>query len=352
MNTLNNLTFLPITVFDVIFYNGTKYITLDSLKITNLTQEGPEKETRGGVRRSVLARHGKTARLEIESAILDIDALETFFGAKIQNNGATISITNTFPNPLQIFGRTFFLNKKGEKVDVKLEFFNFLPDGLLNLTMEAEGDFGVFDMSGELFANDCGKFYNIIIDQSEYIWNDIKCNGLQSWKVYNYLGSHEDGYWASITTNLEERIQLVELSSPAQFPKKWLWLIAKGNDTSYRFTTNINIKGSYNGITLETLQTENVLFNNYIIRFRDSASGIYVNYELKNKPLTSSISFEDEDWVLYYQNNTVPNKEQLLQQLGFASISEAVRAFDRFEIIFNAEEPNSSFLISEIKLVE
>lgn len=36
----------------------------------------------------------------------------------------------------------------------------FIPDGLLNLTMEAEGDFGVFEIGGEVVSK-CGEFYTI-----------------------------------------------------------------------------------------------------------------------------------------------------------------------------------------------
>ena len=71
--------------------------------------------------------------------------------------------------------------KSGKQVDVKIIFYQFLPDSIFNLTQDSEGDATVFDMIGDLLttniqiADDAGNklnrcmFYSIIAkDQSGY----------------------------------------------------------------------------------------------------------------------------------------------------------------------------------------
>lgn len=149
--------FLPTTVFNVKINNE---LVIDSLKIANFTQEGPEKTARGGINNSIIARHGKTTRLEMEDAIVTVGILEDFFG--VTKNSNTIKITDKFPGEIEIVGTTFVIDPEtGDKKEATFTVPRFIPDGLLNLTMEAEGDFGVIEIGGEVIAGDCGDFYTI-----------------------------------------------------------------------------------------------------------------------------------------------------------------------------------------------
>ena len=164
--------FIPTTVFDIdIFkldaegkYTDKADATMDSLKIANFTQEGPTKTAIGGKDKSFILRYGKETRLEMEDAIMSIAALEHFMGVDTSIDG-TIEITNKFPDPIRLEGKTFFIDEKGEKIEVTFTVPRFLPDGLLNITMEAEGDFAVFELSGEVLEDDCGKLYTITLDK-------------------------------------------------------------------------------------------------------------------------------------------------------------------------------------------
>ena len=66
---------------------------LDSLTISNITQEGPTKEARGGIHNKPLIRHKKTMRLEMEDVVARVETLEHFFGAIVDGTGAGTKIS-------------------------------------------------------------------------------------------------------------------------------------------------------------------------------------------------------------------------------------------------------------------
>lgn len=210
---------------------GTPF-TLDTLRISNFTEEGPRKTAKGGLNAETIFRFGKTARLEMEDVVGRIEVLEGLFNARLTEAGAnatkietfiavedqkvfelsktavaltsitvntiaatgqvldpsnkyvtitnnltagdvvvvtythatfdTLAITDSFAGYFSISGRTFVVDQiTGARDYINIFVHKFLPDGLLNLTMESEGDFGVFNIAGELFTNDCGVFYEL-----------------------------------------------------------------------------------------------------------------------------------------------------------------------------------------------
>lgn len=157
--------FLPTTVFDLEVYeiggDNNPLFTITSLKVANFTQEGPEKTARGGKHNEIIARYGKTTRLEMEDAILSKNSLKYLFGADTETSG-TIKILDTFPSSVKLVGKTFFIDPdSGNKIEATFTVPIFSPDGLLNLTMEAEGEFGIIELNGEVIADNCGNFYVI-----------------------------------------------------------------------------------------------------------------------------------------------------------------------------------------------
>lgn len=209
---------------------------LDTLKIANLTQEGPTKEIKGGKYANSLIKYGKTMTAEMQDALGRASTLVRFFGAdynggtqkqyeitdtiigdgttvnfyvmknkvpadKIEGAtwtasagtittkvagsagtegyvkitfqeapaadtevtvtcaytdgentaGTRVSITDKFPGPFAIEGTTFFIDQKtGEQVPVFIFIPQFLPEAILNLTQDAEGDAAVFDLNGQI----------------------------------------------------------------------------------------------------------------------------------------------------------------------------------------------------------
>lgn len=133
--------------------------TLETLKISNITMEGPSKTITGGQYNNTLIKFGKTARLEMQDALGTAEALDAICGTvseytqgedgektyKMLHSGSDFSGIKT------IVGESFFIDKdSGEQVRVKVIFYQFNPDSIFNLTQEADGDATVFDLNGDL----------------------------------------------------------------------------------------------------------------------------------------------------------------------------------------------------------
>ena len=132
---------------------------LDTLKTSNITEEGPTKTVTGGQNSSPLPKFGKTARLEMQDALGNAEALEALGGMTVEYVGSlggtkiALHAGDTFSGPRTILGDSFFIDQAtGAQVDVYILIYQFLPDSIFNLTQDAEGDATVFDMNGDLIA--------------------------------------------------------------------------------------------------------------------------------------------------------------------------------------------------------
>lgn len=135
---------------------------LDTLKIANVTQEGPNKTITGGQYSNPLIKFGKSARLEMQDALGNSAAIEALCGGIQEWNGEIsadklvgLHFGEDFQGPKMIIGDSFFIDRKtGQQVKVKIVFYQFLPDSIFNLTQDAEGDATVFDMNGDLLTTE------------------------------------------------------------------------------------------------------------------------------------------------------------------------------------------------------
>lgn len=122
---------------------------LDTLKIANLTQEGPTKTITGGQYANPLIKYGKTMTCEMQDALGRAEVLTEFFGCEYKNG--RLSVTDKFPGAFAIEGDTFFIDQKtGDQVPVHILIPQFLPEAILSLTQDAEGDATVFDLNGSV----------------------------------------------------------------------------------------------------------------------------------------------------------------------------------------------------------
>lgn len=156
---------------------------LDTLKIANVTVEGPTKTVTGGQYSNPLIKFGKSARLEIQDALGNAKAIEALCGGvnEFTDNGHTtlyaMHYGEDFTGDKTIIGSTFFIDRAtGKQVKVKIIFYKFSPDSILNLAQDAEGDATVFDMNGDLSTTEIkigtdgenmishGVFYSIVED--------------------------------------------------------------------------------------------------------------------------------------------------------------------------------------------
>lgn len=141
----------------------TSLCDLKTLKIANVTLDGPSKTVTGGQYSNPLIKFGKTATMEIQDALGNADAIEalggglveTFVAAAHANDGKVLHIGTDFASAKVILGDSFFIDQKtGQQVSVNIIFYQFLPDSLFNLTQDSEGDATVFDMNGSLLTTD------------------------------------------------------------------------------------------------------------------------------------------------------------------------------------------------------
>lgn len=160
----------------------TELCYLDTLKIANITTEGPTKTVNGGQYSNPLIKFGKSARLEMQDALGNNKALDALCGTVSEYSDSlggekviALHVTEDFAGPRTIVGDSFFIDQKtGRQVPVKILFYQFLPDSIFNLTQDAEGDATVFDMNGDLMTTNIlvgsasgntishGVFYSIV----------------------------------------------------------------------------------------------------------------------------------------------------------------------------------------------
>lgn len=192
---------------DNLYSIGVPLCELKTLKVANVTEEGPTKTVTGGQYTNPLIKFGKTARFEMQEALGNAMAIQAFNGVVLESfhaagqspktttgnvvafddanvaagdyvTGTTYAIHSTqiFSGAKTIIGESFFIDQKtGAQVPVKIIFYQVQPDDLFNLTQDAEGDATVFDMNGDLLTTDIkigtavdkadivtGVFYSVI----------------------------------------------------------------------------------------------------------------------------------------------------------------------------------------------
>lgn len=170
--------------------------TLDTLKIANVSQDGPDKTVTGGQYSNPLIKFGKSARLEMQDALGNNEALDALCGTVSEYREKTLQtrialhVGEQFAGPKCIIGDSFFIEQKsGAQVPVKIIFYQFLPDSLFNLTQDSEGDATVFDMNGDLMTTvinvgdengeliNTGAFYSIIDAKTVSLYSVAKEDG-------------------------------------------------------------------------------------------------------------------------------------------------------------------------------
>lgn len=161
----------PYECYQGITKNFTPLCTLDTLKISNISIEGPSKTISGGQYANPIMKFGKTARLEMQDALGHIDAIDALCGGIAERTGSKngnyigLHVGEDFNTPKIIVGDTFFIDQATQQqVPVVIIFYKFLPDSLFNLTQDAEGDASVFDMNGDLLP------MSVLLGNDESTW--------------------------------------------------------------------------------------------------------------------------------------------------------------------------------------
>lgn len=147
------------------YQEATPIAEIDTLKIANITIEGPDKTVTGGQYNNPLVKFGKTARLEMQDALGHCEALEALSGVTLEHfhtsaqettahegeSNDVLHVTEEFAGPKTIIGQTFLIDANtGSQVPAYIIIYEFLPDSFFNLTQDGEGDATVFDLNGDL----------------------------------------------------------------------------------------------------------------------------------------------------------------------------------------------------------
>ena len=98
--------------------DGKLLCELDTLKVANVTQEGPTKTITGGQFSNPLVKFGKSARLEMQDALGNGDAIEALCGGFQESNPSSVTALHfgeDFQGPKMIIGDSFFIERKSGK---------------------------------------------------------------------------------------------------------------------------------------------------------------------------------------------------------------------------------------------
>ena len=128
---------------------------LDTLKISNIKESNPKKIFKVGAKNFPAIRWGKTVTLEMQDALGRINTLKHFFGVK--STEKYIYSTNSFAEPLAISGETKIIDLQGNVTTLYIFIPCLVPNSNITITQDAAGEFGVFDLGGELFPVLCKR---------------------------------------------------------------------------------------------------------------------------------------------------------------------------------------------------
>lgn len=153
-------------VADVSFYkiengvaSGTASLTFNTLKVSNLEFTAEEAFARGGKGNPKLITwdYNREATLTLQDALLSMETLAAIFGDSDAKTTTTVEIgADTYPGYYKVTGWTYAKTTDGENKYFKFEIPKAKISSNVTLTMEAEGDPTVFDMTLTVLQNITG----------------------------------------------------------------------------------------------------------------------------------------------------------------------------------------------------
>ncbi len=144
--------------------SGPVRLALDTLKVSTIEFTAEQSEARGGKGNPplIIWDYGREINVNLEDALMSLEMLNIMFGESGASNRIVIN-SNSFPGTYAVVGKTFARDDSG-----KDHLFTFyIPKAKIQsentLTMEAEGDPSVFNLSLRVLA-DNGKMMELILD--------------------------------------------------------------------------------------------------------------------------------------------------------------------------------------------
>lgn len=144
-------------------------LTFDTLKVSTLEMTAEQSEARGGKGNPplIIWDYGREVNVTLEDALMSMDCLNAMFGDTTANNVITVN-ANKFPGTYAVVGMTYARDEDG--YDHVFTFY--IPKAKIQsentITMEAEGDPTVFNMSLRVLrGNDAGDMVKFILNKNE-----------------------------------------------------------------------------------------------------------------------------------------------------------------------------------------
>ena len=151
-------------------------LSLDTLKVSTIEFTAEQSEARGGKGNAplIIWDYGREVNVTLEDALISMDTLALLFGDETEDGKIEIN-ANKFPGNYTVIGRTFARDQQTGKDHL---FTFHIPNAKIQsentLTMEADGDPTVFNMSLRVLRGTNGKMMELVADsQNVYSGNDI-----------------------------------------------------------------------------------------------------------------------------------------------------------------------------------
>lgn len=142
-------------------------LTFDTLKVSTLEMTAEQSEARGGKGNPpiIIWDHGREVNVTLEDAVLSMDCLKAMFGDASEENVVTINASK-FPGVYSVVGQTYARDVDG--VDHLFTFYiqRAKIQSENTITMEAEGDPTVFNMSLRVLRGDNGDMVKFILKET------------------------------------------------------------------------------------------------------------------------------------------------------------------------------------------
>lgn len=133
-------------------------LTLDTLKVSNIEFTAEQAEARGGKGNAplIIWDYGREATVTIEDALLSMDTLQAMFG-DVTNDTVVVINANKFPGTYTVVGQTYARDTDGKDHLFTFVIYKAKVQSEVTLTMEAEGDPTVFNMSLRVLRSEANE---------------------------------------------------------------------------------------------------------------------------------------------------------------------------------------------------
>jgi hypothetical protein len=142
----------------------TPCLTLDTLKVSNIEFTSEQTEARGGRGNAplIIWDYGREATVTLQDALLSMETLSLLFAESVAANGTSIEISaETFPGTYKVVGETLARGEDGIDDIFTWTIEKAKVQSNVTLTMEAEGEPTVLDITLRVLRGENGKMMTL-----------------------------------------------------------------------------------------------------------------------------------------------------------------------------------------------